>query len=811
VSAVASMLHYIGSLDLSSVFQKVSVKAEYKIGVQSGSNFQWGRLLANHVSAIWKCLQALLIVSALSQVKSLDELPSSQLASYRNTAVMEKPAVALDASMNALECVKGPALVVVMGVMELLIPKVWSGHESKCRQTLYAARNTVLESWRDHITFWPALEAYVKISFQPFLLFQSPQSPIHETLQELSSELMSLGESRLGVFNVLLAHCFRHWSQAVDGPNSQTAIESITTHLSLLEEGCIFGPLHKFGMKSLRYDGDIRSFVQTLGKDFPANEIPDRSDCYVRIYCVTLLLKLLVIHHQTEAIIWKLIDLFIQKDLEISRSKPLYHGNTLEHRIKHRLWEVILLLQNSCTDKGRIMWLFESAFDALVFDNQPSLRVMIECLLVRLLLQYPDQLLCSLWSHLEKDCGRRIGLVASLLTIIALTGCHLPTHQQKVAFFKTALPSVLSWVQTHHFTVRVHAQAALHKIWLHCKEQGLTELLDQHCIVEQCVHFSGLSNDAAKHKQRLLDNFIFAGLDPIKDFSVELIFHTLPRLTGITGEEWISPDSFTEVDSVFWSRQAPLPVMLPEGSRLRGCKPGLWVSMDKKHPATEELPNVDLYNPVIEVINAQSSRNLQKKIIPWETSLDFKTPDLPIRDLVGAERRQTYIDDRNEASLVLVASLIDKAPNLGGLCRTCEVFAVDTLVLGNTRIIEERMFQSLSVTAEKWLHILEVRPVHLATYLHSMRKKGYTILGVEQTANSKCLTEYSFSKRSLLLLGNEREGIPAKLLSLLDDCIEIPQLGIIRSLNVHVSGALLVWEYTQQWRKLGQQTDTKFK
>lgn len=44
-----------------------------------------------------------------------------------------------------------------------------------------------------------------------------------------------------------------------------------------------------------------------------------------------------------------------------------------------------------------------------------------------------------------------------------------------------------------------------------------------------------------------------------------------------------------------------------------------------------------------------------------------------------------------------------------GLCRTCEVFAVDTLVLGNTRILDDRMFQSLSVTAEKWLHILEVQ------------------------------------------------------------------------------------------------------
>ena len=34
--------------------------------------------------------------------------------------------------------------------------------------------------------------------------------------------------------------------------------------------------------------------------------------------------------------------------------------------------------------------------------------------------------------------------------------------------------------------------------------------------------------------------------------------------------------------------------------------------------------------------------------------------------------------------------------------------------------------------------------------------------------------------------------------ALRDACVEIPQLGIIRSLNVHVSGALMVWEYTRQ-------------
>lgn len=51
---------------------------------------------------------------------------------------------------------------------------------------------------------------------------------------------------------------------------------------------------------------------------------------------------------------------------------------------------------------------------------------------------------------------------------------------------------------------------------------------------------------------------------------------------------------------------------------------------------------------------------------------------------------------------------------------------------------------------------------------------------------------------SFFFTRNEHEGIPANLIHHLDVCVEIPQQGIIRSLNVHVSGALLIWEYTRQ-------------
>ena len=40
---------------------------------------------------------------------------------------------------------------------------------------------------------------------------------------------------------------------------------------------------------------------------------------------------------------------------------------------------------------------------------------------------------------------------------------------------------------------------------------------------------------------------------------------------------------------------------------------------------------------------------------------------------------------------------------------------------------------------------------------------------------------------------NERKGVPVELLNAVDKCVEIPQAGSIRSLNVHVSGGIAIW------------------
>jgi len=50
---------------------------------------------------------------------------------------------------------------------------------------------------------------------------------------------------------------------------------------------------------------------------------------------------------------------------------------------------------------------------------------------------------------------------------------------------------------------------------------------------------------------------------------------------------------------------------------------------------------------------------------------------------------------RDDHELIVVASLIDKLPNLGGLARTCEVLGVNTLILGLKSQAEKSDFTNL--------------------------------------------------------------------------------------------------------------------
>ncbi|RKP17506.1 alpha/beta knot, partial [Rozella allomycis CSF55] len=151
-----------------------------------------------------------------------------------------------------------------------------------------------------------------------------------------------------------------------------------------------------------------------------------------------------------------------------------------------------------------------------------------------------------------------------------------------------------------------------------------------------------------------------------------------------------------------------------------------------------------------------------------------------------------------KTDIILIASLLDKPANLGGLCRTCEVFNIKELCVNSEAIKNDSIFKALSMFSDNWQDICQVTRSDLKTFILSKKDAGYTCVGLEQTSVSTPIQDYVFPKKVLVLLGNEKDGIPAEYLSLLDAYLEIPQFGVTRSLNVHVSASILLWEIKKQ-------------
>ncbi|CAH0514700.1 unnamed protein product [Peronospora belbahrii] len=138
--------------------------------------------------------------------------------------------------------------------------------------------------------------------------------------------------------------------------------------------------------------------------------------------------------------------------------------------------------------------------------------------------------------------------------------------------------------------------------------------------------------------------------------------------------------------------------------------------------------------------------------------------------------------------IFMCASLVDKIPNLAGLARTCEIFNAQKLIVPNLRATEQDVtFATVSATAHKWMPLEEVRPQgdDLREALLRWKSEGYTIVAVEQTGSSVSLAKYMLPRKMVLVLGREKEGISVDILQLVDVCVEIPQFGLVRSLNVH--------------------------
>ena len=149
-------------------------------------------------------------------------------------------------------------------------------------------------------------------------------------------------------------------------------------------------------------------------------------------------------------------------------------------------------------------------------------------------------------------------------------------------------------------------------------------------------------------------------------------------------------------------------------------------------------------------------------------------------------------------TLTLCASLVQNPMNLGALCRTAEVFCLEQLVVPTLKILANREFRKLAVSAHAWQPVIECPAENLSEWITQQQAVGAMVLALAKHVQSVPLPQFRFPKQSVLILGKELTGIPVGVINQCDGVIEIPQFGCVESLNVSTAGAIAAYAYVCQ-------------
>lgn len=166
------------------------------------------------------------------------------------------------------------------------------------------------------------------------------------------------------------------------------------------------------------------------------------------------------------------------------------------------------------------------------------------------------------------------------------------------------------------------------------------------------------------------------------------------------------------------------------------------------------------------------------------------------------KNRKLTFDDHKNSNLKLPVSIladnITLKENIGSLFRLCDAFAIEHLYLtGDAAVTPGVKLTKVSRSTEKSVaHSVEQDAYQT---IENLKKKGYTIISLELTTNSKNIREFDFTvaEKICLILGNESKGVSDNLLEVSDHCIHIPMLGMNSSMNVISAASIAAYEITR--------------
>ena len=166
-----------------------------------------------------------------------------------------------------------------------------------------------------------------------------------------------------------------------------------------------------------------------------------------------------------------------------------------------------------------------------------------------------------------------------------------------------------------------------------------------------------------------------------------------------------------------------------------------------------------------------------------------------MRKLTMPELNRLNVADYHSVTklpVIIVLDNIRSMENVGSFFRTADAFRIEAIYLcGITACPPHREIHKTALGADEsvnWKYFETTKEA-----CEQLKAMNYRIFAVEQVEGSIMLNDFKTPEHSAYIFGNEVEGVDDEALAYCEQAVEIPQQGTKHSLNVSVSGGIVMY------------------
>jgi len=167
------------------------------------------------------------------------------------------------------------------------------------------------------------------------------------------------------------------------------------------------------------------------------------------------------------------------------------------------------------------------------------------------------------------------------------------------------------------------------------------------------------------------------------------------------------------------------------------------------------------------------------------------------------EKRISDVLHHRQPGLAVVLENVFDPHNISAVMRSCDAVGIQDIFVLNTKIPKHKKWgRRSSSSAAKWLTVHEFD--NSKECFAELRKRFDKIYTTHLSTDAVSVFDIRFTDRIALVFGNEHDGVSEESRSLADGNFIIPQVGMIKSLNISVACAVTIYEAFRQKMEAGQ-------